>query len=43
MSIDWDAIKAAYQLIVSKTVNKVEGNCWKVYRVANTIRIDIDD
>lgn len=38
----WDKIKAAIQLIIDDSANRIDGEGWTVYAVgANVIRIDL--
>jgi hypothetical protein len=39
---DWDAISKAYDLVKARVVNRVDGNGWKLYRVGETVRVDLD-
>jgi hypothetical protein len=39
---DWDAISKAYDLVKARVVNRVDGNGWKLYRVGELIRVDLD-
>lgn len=39
--MDWKAVQAAYELVASGTVNRVDGSGWKIYRVGGLVRLDI--
>jgi hypothetical protein len=39
--MNWEAISKAYDLVHAGTASRVDGPNWKVYRVAELIRIDI--
>ena len=40
--MDWDAISKAHELVAAGVVNRVDGNGWKLYRVGQVIRIDLE-
>jgi hypothetical protein len=41
--LDWDAVGKAYDLVAEGIANRIDGDGYKVYRVAQVVRIDIDD
>jgi len=40
---DFKFIKHAIELVQTKQFEKLEGKGWKVYRVGNQIRVDINE
>jgi hypothetical protein len=40
--MDWDAISKSYEMVAAELVSRVDGVGWKVYRVGQLIRIDIE-
>lgn len=41
--MDWEEIKTAASMIKSTSVNRIDGDGWKVYRVGKIVRIDIEE
>ena len=39
---EWDKIKAAHRIVLTRIANRVDGDGWKVYRAGSIIRVDID-
>lgn len=41
--MNWDAIKSAVELVKNGTVQRADGDGWKVYAVgSNVIRVDLE-
>lgn len=42
MEIDWDKIRRAYNSVIRRDANRIDGEGWKVYRAGSIIRVDIE-
>lgn len=40
--MDWDTIGKAFDMVSENLVARVDGPTWKVYRVGQIVRIDIE-
>lgn len=43
MQMDWEAVGRAYEMVAEGLVSRVDGNGWKIYRVNNIVRMDVED
>lgn len=41
MTIDWEKLIAAVELVAGRAAARVDGEGWKVYRVGAIVRIDL--
>ena len=41
--MDWNAVAQAYDMVLQGLVSRVDGTGWKIYRVNNIVRMDVED